>query len=245
MSISSEITRINQNIASAYTACNNKGATMPQTQNSANLAASITSITTGGGSTLISKTITQNGTYAAEDDNADGYSEVTVNIQPYFSTTGTMYFEKMLIPYSVTSIKQGAYQGCGDMQKLEIAGTVKAIKPYAFQNTYIEELILNNGVETIGDNAFGNHNCQIIALPNSITTIGTAAFSSSRVRNQIIDLSAFTDPNNLPILNNSNAFINNIVLQYEVANQEMLQSFEGATNWSTYSGKYVIKEVTT
>lgn len=51
MSISSEITRINQNIASAYTACNNKGATMPQTQNSANLAATITSITTGGGVT--------------------------------------------------------------------------------------------------------------------------------------------------------------------------------------------------
>lgn len=31
--------------------------------------------------TLISKTITENGTYYAEDDNADGYSEVTVNVQ--------------------------------------------------------------------------------------------------------------------------------------------------------------------
>lgn len=30
--------------------------------------------------TLISKTITQNGTYSAEDDNADGYDEVTVNV---------------------------------------------------------------------------------------------------------------------------------------------------------------------
>lgn len=242
MSISSEITRINQNIASAYTACNNKGATMPQTQNSSNLAATITSIPTGGG-TLIPKTITENGTYAAEDDNADGYSEVTVNIQPYFSTTGTMYFEKMLIPYSVTSIKQCAYQGCTNMRKLEIAGTVKNIFSYAFQNTYITELILNNGVETIGDNTFGNHNCQTIALPNSIKTIGIAAFSSARVSNQIIDLSAFVDPNNLPTLNNSNAFTNIKVLQYEVANQEMLQAFETATNWSTYIGKYVIKEV--
>lgn len=36
----------------------------------------------GGGSsaTLITKTITSNGTYDAEDDNADGYSEVTVNV---------------------------------------------------------------------------------------------------------------------------------------------------------------------
>lgn len=47
MSIASEITRINNNISAAYTACNNKGATMPQTQNSANLATTIGTITTG------------------------------------------------------------------------------------------------------------------------------------------------------------------------------------------------------
>ena len=36
----------------------------------------------GGGSTptLITKTITENGTYSAEDDSADGYSEVTVDV---------------------------------------------------------------------------------------------------------------------------------------------------------------------
>jgi len=34
----------------------------------------------GGGSTLITKTITQNGTYNASADNADGYSQVTVNV---------------------------------------------------------------------------------------------------------------------------------------------------------------------
>lgn len=50
MSISSEITRINGNIAAAYTAANNKGATMPATQNSANLATCIGTISTGGGS---------------------------------------------------------------------------------------------------------------------------------------------------------------------------------------------------
>lgn len=50
MSIASEITRINNNIANAYTQCNSKGATMPQTQNSANLSTTIASIPTGGGS---------------------------------------------------------------------------------------------------------------------------------------------------------------------------------------------------
>ena len=51
MSIASEITRISGNIADAYTSLNAKGATMPATQNSANLADTIDTITTGGGST--------------------------------------------------------------------------------------------------------------------------------------------------------------------------------------------------
>lgn len=37
-------------------------------------------LTEGSGSTLITKNITTNGTYNATDDNADGYSEVTVNV---------------------------------------------------------------------------------------------------------------------------------------------------------------------
>lgn len=51
MSIASEITRINTNIAAAYTALDGKGATLPVagSQNSANLADTIDTITTGGG----------------------------------------------------------------------------------------------------------------------------------------------------------------------------------------------------
>ena len=40
-----------------------------------------------GGATLITKTITQNGTYDAEDDDADGYSSVTVNVSGGGGTT--------------------------------------------------------------------------------------------------------------------------------------------------------------
>ena len=44
MSVANEITRIKTNIETAYTVCNDEGATMPQTQNSANLATTISSI---------------------------------------------------------------------------------------------------------------------------------------------------------------------------------------------------------
>lgn len=47
-------------------------------------------VTSGsGGSTLGTKTITQNGTYDATDDNLDGYSEVTVNVSGGVTPTGT------------------------------------------------------------------------------------------------------------------------------------------------------------
>ena len=41
----------------------------------------------GGSATLITKSITANGTYSASDDSADGYSEVTVNVPSQASVT--------------------------------------------------------------------------------------------------------------------------------------------------------------
>ena len=76
MSIQSEITRISGNVADALTAIGNKGVTVPQGANSDDLADLIGSIA----SDLTTKTITLNGTYDPDDDNADGYSEVTVNV---------------------------------------------------------------------------------------------------------------------------------------------------------------------
>ena len=49
MSVASEIERIKGNIASAYSSAGAKGATMPDVQNSANLAGCIDTITGGGG----------------------------------------------------------------------------------------------------------------------------------------------------------------------------------------------------
>ena len=44
------------------------------------MATAIQAIPTGGGATLVPKAVTQNGEYDPEDDNADGYSYVTVNV---------------------------------------------------------------------------------------------------------------------------------------------------------------------
>ena len=79
MSISQEIQRIKTNIANAYTQANEKGATLPQSQNSANLASTIQSISTQAN--LQSKTAipTTSQQVIAPDNNYDGLSQVTVN----------------------------------------------------------------------------------------------------------------------------------------------------------------------
>ena len=55
MSIESEITRINNNIAATYTALSAKGATMPETENSANLASTVATVPSGGGGDPVNK----------------------------------------------------------------------------------------------------------------------------------------------------------------------------------------------
>lgn len=60
-------------------------ATMQITENDTydvtNYASAVVNVSgSGGGSVLVTKTITENGTYDPADDNADGYSEVTVNV---------------------------------------------------------------------------------------------------------------------------------------------------------------------
>lgn len=79
MSIATSLTKLETDITSAYNAVQTKGGTIPSDKNTNNLATAINSIS-GGSATLITKSITQNGTYNASSDNADGYSQVTVNV---------------------------------------------------------------------------------------------------------------------------------------------------------------------
>ena len=85
MSIASQITRINNNIANAYTACSAKGATMPPAQNSANLANCISSISSGGGGGSVTdylkqSLISMNTSVVIEYDPEMGYDTQTLNL---------------------------------------------------------------------------------------------------------------------------------------------------------------------
>lgn len=90
MTIASEITRINTNIANAYTAASGKGATLPATQNSANLSTCIGSIPSGGSGTtdvpltrFKDDTNTEIGTHFCNftDGNGNTYKVILIDAQ--------------------------------------------------------------------------------------------------------------------------------------------------------------------
>ena len=84
----------------------------------------------GGSPTLVAKQITENGTYTAADDNADGYDEVTVavprEITKLVDGTITEYVDD-----EVTAIRQNALSYCTNLTRISLAEATE-IGDYSF-----------------------------------------------------------------------------------------------------------------
>lgn len=79
-----------------------------------------------------------------------------------------------------------------------------------------------------------------IYIPKSIKTVQSNAFSAIR-KLQWIDFSDYDVPTKIPTLQNTSAFSNtNPNAKLYVRNQEMLDAFTAATNWSTYANQFEI-----
>ena len=172
-----------------------------------------------------------------------------------------------VLPDGITSIASNAFNSCTNLALTALTDGITSIGISAFQNcTNLALTVLPDGITSIGISAFsGCTNLALTVLPDGITSISQTAFSgctnlaltalpdgvtsisgyafSGCTSLYIIDLTAFTDPQSIPTLANTNAFQNiPTQAQFWVANQEMYDAFTTATNWSTYASKFVIKE---
>ena len=92
------------------------GESLPMT-----IAGMIDAVNGMSSATLISKTITTNGTYTASNDNADGYSSVTVNVPP---TTPTLQSKTITPTESVQTITADSnYDGLNSVEVGAISST--------------------------------------------------------------------------------------------------------------------------
>ena len=147
------------------------------------------------------------------------------------------------IPFGISTIGTYAFNGCTNLALTALPDGITSIGGYAFQNcTNLALTALPDGVTSIGGNAFYNcTNLALTALPDGITSIGNNAFQNC-TNLYIIDLTAFTNPQSIPTLADTNAFQGiPAEAQFQVSSQEMYDVFTTATNWSTYASKFVIK----
>lgn len=135
--------------------------------------------TEGSGATLITKTITENGTYDAEDDNADGYSSVTVNVSggsttidqlnvngsgTYTAPTGHAYSPVVVPAGSVTAPSS-------------ISGTSATVSTGTNTLTLTKSVSVTPNVTTSGYITSGTAGNSSVSLTASVTTKAAATIT--------------------------------------------------------------------
>jgi hypothetical protein len=108
-----------------------------------------------------------------------------------------------IIPNSVTTIENMAFENCGGLTSINIGNSVKTIGYYAFSNcTSLTSIILPNSVKTIREYAFNDcSGLTSITIPNSVTIIVIGVFSgctgltSVTIPNSITDIESFAFQN--------------------------------------------------
>ena len=84
--------------------------------------------------------------------------------------------EEFEIPDTVTELYADAFDSCVNLQSVEIPGTVEEIKNQCFRGSNLSNIILNEGLKTIGEYAFyENDNIEEIYIPGSVESIGEGA----------------------------------------------------------------------
>ena len=114
MSIASEITRISDNVADAYTAANAKGATMPVSQNSDNLATTIATIPTTAPTYYVEKTKNTNNVLTNSSNIIDlkGINDIGENALRY-QYNGISFPANTTVDFSSLTQITGKY-ACGE-----------------------------------------------------------------------------------------------------------------------------------
>ena len=135
----------------------------------------------------------------------DGSNLKSINVDPanryYTSVDGVMYNKDMtelvafpngktsvVLPDTVKSIDEAAFQYCRNLESAIIPGSVKSIGKEAFcQCSKLKTVTIRNGVKSIGKSAFEScEKLESVSIPNSVESIGDNAFYDCKAMTRAI-----------------------------------------------------------
>lgn len=85
------------------------------------------------------------------------------------------------MPNTVTSVGDRAFWGCSSLNSLKLSASLTDIGKEAFESVPIENIVLPNGLKTIGDQAFFGGSLCSLKIPASVTAIGESAFAGNKI----------------------------------------------------------------
>ena len=103
---------------------------------------------------------------------------------------GFTNLKEVVFAEGITEIGISAFSDCSNRgwRLLKTPSTLTSIGSGAFSNTSFKEVVLNDGLATIGDNAFyASTSINTIVVPKSLTSIGIAAFHPGSSSGATID----------------------------------------------------------
>ena len=104
---------------------------------------------------------------------------VLYNVDKTILIQGPGAIKECEIPNSVTSIRENAFNGCGNLTSVTIPNSVTSIGNRAFSDCRsLTSVTIPNSVTAIGGSTFsGCSSLTSVTIPNSVTSIGEYAFS--------------------------------------------------------------------
>lgn len=104
--------------------------------------------------------------------------------------TGTSHFapcsstlKSVTIEDGITEIPASCFVNCGKITEITIPASVISIGDSAFSSTSLKNLVISDGVQTIGVQAFYGTQLTNVSIPASVTSIGENAFNTSATTN--------------------------------------------------------------
>lgn len=160
---------------------------------------------------------------------------------------GCIALKNLILPNTIITIDKTAFNGCHSLTSLKLPQNENftTINDYTFNNcNSLTSLTIPNNVTDIGNSAFyGCESLITLVIPNSVINIEESAFENGYDLEKI-DLTIFTINNNVPTLGRRAfkrcGFNKSGNFYFYFINQEVLNNFANATNWSDYAEYFKI-----